>query len=76
LAKGDNDSTLAHHKTEYEKVKAQWERSNIMTLMIIWTTPLTSPKEELFLSRLQVLRDHRIHYSNYINFRRPEANGS
>jgi hypothetical protein len=24
VAQGDNDSTLAHRKAEYEKVKAQW----------------------------------------------------
>jgi hypothetical protein len=34
-AEGDNDSTLACHKTEYEKVKAQWKRSDMMALMIM-----------------------------------------
>jgi hypothetical protein len=35
VAQGDNDSTLAQCKTEYEKVKAQWERSDRVALMIM-----------------------------------------
>jgi hypothetical protein len=35
VAQGDNDSTLAQRKTEYEKVKAQWERSDRVALMIM-----------------------------------------
>jgi hypothetical protein len=35
VAQGDNDSTLAHRKAEYEKVKARWERSDRVTLMIM-----------------------------------------
>jgi hypothetical protein len=35
VAEGDNDSTLAHRKSEYEKVKAQWERSDRVALMIM-----------------------------------------
>jgi hypothetical protein len=30
-----HDSTLAHFKIEYEKAKAQWERSDTVTLMIV-----------------------------------------
>jgi hypothetical protein len=35
VAQGDNDSTLAHRKAEYEKAKAQWERSDRVALMIM-----------------------------------------
>jgi hypothetical protein len=35
VAQGDNDSTLTHRKTEYEKAKAQWERSDRAALMIM-----------------------------------------
>jgi hypothetical protein len=35
MAQGDNDSTLAHHKAEYEKAKAQWEMSDRVALMIM-----------------------------------------
>jgi hypothetical protein len=35
VAEGDNDSTLAMRKAEYEKTKAQWERSDSVALMII-----------------------------------------
>jgi hypothetical protein len=35
VGEGANDSTLAHRKTEYEKVKAQWERFNREALMIM-----------------------------------------
>jgi hypothetical protein len=35
VAEGDNDSTLAHHKTECEKVNALWEISNRVALMIM-----------------------------------------
>jgi hypothetical protein len=35
VAQGHNDSTLAHRKAEYEKVKAQWERSDKVALMIM-----------------------------------------
>jgi hypothetical protein len=35
VAQGDNDFTLAHRKAEYEKVKAQWERSDKVALMIM-----------------------------------------
>jgi hypothetical protein len=33
VAESDNDSTLAHRKIEYEKAKAQWERSDRVALM-------------------------------------------
>jgi hypothetical protein len=33
VAESDNDSTLAHHKIEYEKAKAQWERSDRVALV-------------------------------------------
>jgi hypothetical protein len=35
VAEGDNDSTLATRKDEYEKAKAQWERSDRVALMSI-----------------------------------------
>jgi hypothetical protein len=35
VVEGDNDSTLAHNKAEYEKAKAQWDRSDKVTLMIM-----------------------------------------
>jgi hypothetical protein len=35
VAEGDNDSTLAPRNTEYEKAKAQWERSDRVALMIM-----------------------------------------
>jgi hypothetical protein len=35
VAQGDNDSTLAHHKAEYEKANAQWERFDRVALMIM-----------------------------------------
>jgi hypothetical protein len=35
VAEGDNDTTLAMKKAEYEKVKAQWERSDRVALMIM-----------------------------------------
>jgi hypothetical protein len=35
VAKGDNDTTLATRKTEYEKAKDQWEWSDRVTLMIM-----------------------------------------
>jgi hypothetical protein len=35
VAEGGNDSTLAHRKTKYEKVNAQWESYDRMTLMIM-----------------------------------------
>jgi hypothetical protein len=35
VTEGDNDFTLAHYKTEYERAKAQWERSDRVTLMIM-----------------------------------------
>jgi hypothetical protein len=35
VAECDNYSTLAHRKTEYEKVKAQWERADRVALMIM-----------------------------------------
>jgi hypothetical protein len=33
VAESDNDSTLAHHKIEYEKAKSQWERSDRVALV-------------------------------------------
>jgi hypothetical protein len=35
VAQGDNDSTLAHCKAEYEKAKTQWERFDRVALMIM-----------------------------------------
>jgi hypothetical protein len=35
VAEGDNDTTLATRKTQYEKAKAQWERYDSVTLMIM-----------------------------------------
>jgi hypothetical protein len=35
VAQGDNDSTLDHCKAEYEKAKAQWERSDRVALIIM-----------------------------------------
>jgi hypothetical protein len=35
VAEGDNDSILAHCKTEYEKAKTQWERSDRVALVIM-----------------------------------------
>jgi hypothetical protein len=35
VVEGDNDTTLAMRKVEYEKAKAQWERSDRVTLMIM-----------------------------------------
>jgi hypothetical protein len=38
VAEGDNDTTLAVSITEYEKAKAQWERYDRVTLMIMDNT--------------------------------------
>jgi hypothetical protein len=35
IVEGDNDSTLAARITEFEKAKAQWERSDMMALIIM-----------------------------------------
>jgi hypothetical protein len=35
MAEGDNDSTLPHRKTEYEKVTTQWDWSDRVALMIM-----------------------------------------
>jgi hypothetical protein len=43
VAQGDKDSTLAQRKTEYENVKAQWERSDRVALMIMDHTLSTPP---------------------------------
>jgi hypothetical protein len=47
VAEGDNDSTLPHHKTEYEKAKAQWERSDRVALMIMDHSINTAMREAL-----------------------------
>jgi hypothetical protein len=62
VAQGDNDSTLAHHKAEYEKVNAQWERSDRVALMIMdhsidaairGSLPKTSTNAKAFMAKIE-----------------------
>jgi hypothetical protein len=62
VAEGDNDTTLATRKAEYEKDKAQWERSDMVTLMIMDLTidpairgalPKTSSSAKEFMTKIE-----------------------
>jgi hypothetical protein len=61
VAEGDNDTTLATGKTEYEKAKAQWERSDRVALMIMDHTidpvikgalPKTPSSAKVFMTKI------------------------
>jgi uncharacterized protein with ATP-grasp and redox domains len=62
IAEGDNDTTLALRKANYEKAKAQWERSDRVALMIMdnvidpairGTLPKTHENAKVFMAKIE-----------------------
>jgi hypothetical protein len=60
-AEGNNDTSLATQKVEYEKAKAQWEWSDRVTLMIMdhridpvirWALPKTPSSAKEFMAKI------------------------
>jgi hypothetical protein len=61
-AKGANDTTLTLRKVEYEKAKAQWERSDRVAFMIMdnaidpairGTLPKTADNVKTFMAKIE-----------------------